>query len=453
MRGRTTLIAALLLAALGVYVWLYEIRGAAGREEEERRAGLVLGVAASDVTALRIDRAGTTVLVRRDGDAWRLAEPIDAPGDRTAIEEIVNSLADLRRERALEGIAAADRQSFGLEPPAATAVLTLAGGGERRLALGGRTAVKANRYVESDGAVSVVAATLSRLEEATVESLRDRALVHLPKDDLDAIALQRASGGELRLRRQGERWRIEHPESLPAHRSWSSDLLFAITSLRALGFLDTPGSPAPVDAGLATPSVRVLLTATDGRTESIAIGAVTPAGATPAGRYARAGEGPLAVVDSALHDAALAGPETWRDPRPLDLERWDLQRIQSAGPVTLELKRASEGGAWSRTTGGAVSEEISRALLDQLADAEATGFAPPGPLAEPVLTLTLEGRDGATQVLRCGAEGASQPTRLQSDRAGLLYLLPAGAGAKLLEALRSARDAPAPESAPAPAAP
>ena len=452
MRGRTTLIAVLLLAALGVYVWLYEIRGAAGREEKERRAGLVLGVAAKDVTALRIERAGTTILVRRAGDAWRLAEPIDAPGDRTAIEEIVNALADLHRERALDAVADSDRKGFGLEPPVASAVLTLADGGERRLSLGGRTAVKANRYVESGGVVSVVTAALSRLEEATVDALRDRSLVHLQRDDLDTITLQRTRG-ELRLRRQGERWRVEQPESLPAHRSWSADLLFAITSLRAVAFLDTPGSPPPADPGLATPALRVLLTATDGRTESVVIGNATPAGATPVGRYARAGEGPLAVVDNALFDAAQAGPEAWRDPRPLDLERWDLQRIQCSGPVTLDLKKNAEGGPWSRPTGGPVAEEISRAVVDLLAELEASGFAPMGPLAEPILTLSLEGRDGVTQRMRCGAEGAAGPARLESDRAGLLYLLPAGTGAKLLDALRAARDAPAAESAAAPAAP
>ena len=96
MRWQTTAILAVVLIALGVFYYVYEIRLGPEREKTEGRKGRVFTVEAVDVTDVEIKRPDATVKAKREGDGWQLLEPVQARGDRTPFEETVNSVVTAR---------------------------------------------------------------------------------------------------------------------------------------------------------------------------------------------------------------------------------------------------------------------------------------------------------------------------------------------------------------------
>ncbi len=116
------------------------------RGEQEEGMTLTEGEGRSPVFALeegavqtiRIETAGAAVAFERDGEGrWQMTAPETGPAEEAAIAFLLSRLtADgLVRELTFEG---RDRDSFGLEVPAATVELTLRDGQTHRLIVGDR---------------------------------------------------------------------------------------------------------------------------------------------------------------------------------------------------------------------------------------------------------------------------------------------------------------------------
>jgi hypothetical protein len=87
----------------------------------------VLGAAAADVVAVRVEEAGRRLRAVREPDGWRVDQPSPArAGSDEAVADLVNSIVAMV---ALESFTRRDldRRSLGLEPPRARIEITLSG--------------------------------------------------------------------------------------------------------------------------------------------------------------------------------------------------------------------------------------------------------------------------------------------------------------------------------------
>lgn len=145
-----------------------------------------------DVTALEITRPGEdggTIRLERDGDAWRLTQPIEAPADHAAVTTALDKLDELE----VAGIAASAAQFHErLEVDAAHGVRVIARGsdGDALADLwigayrGGNTMVR----VEGDDRVVSVRGSIKFAFNKELRDWRDRAIVDLEADDVREIA-------------------------------------------------------------------------------------------------------------------------------------------------------------------------------------------------------------------------------------------------------------------------
>ena len=124
MRWQTSAVLALLLAVVGGFYYLYEVRWAADRERAESRKGRVFAAEAADVTALELKRPDETVALKREGDAWRLTAPMAARGNRGSVDEALTTILTAKIDREIDA-KPASLADFGLEKPAAQVALTL----------------------------------------------------------------------------------------------------------------------------------------------------------------------------------------------------------------------------------------------------------------------------------------------------------------------------------------
>lgn len=272
MNPRATALLALAVAALGAFVWLYEIRGAderAERVEAEKR--VFRGIDADDVTEVRLRaKDGSALRLERGEGGWRLREPVAFPADEANAEGVASALAGLRSEAVIEE--PGPLAEYGLEGE--PAVRFRAGGEEHVLRIGSRSPVGSNTYVATaaDRPVHVVASYRTSSLERSVDDLREKRLARFERDAVVEARVRWAGGGVRLVRdeQDPQAWRLVEPLDAAADGRTVSRLLSDLEFLRATGFDDAPS--AEVTAALDAPELAVeLVTRADGKEGSVRV--------------------------------------------------------------------------------------------------------------------------------------------------------------------------------------
>jgi hypothetical protein len=344
MRWQTTAILAVLLLALGVFYYIYEIRLGPEREKTEGRKGRVFTAEPVDVSEVEIKRADGVVKLKREGDGWQVLEPVKARGDRGAIDETVTSLVTARMDREIEAAPSA-LGDFGLDKPAAEVTLRLKDGKDLGLSLGAKSPTGVWVYAREAGKPAVFVVGESALRDATrpVADFRDKSVLAFDQKDVtgleivtrdDTLALEQADG----------RWKLTRPRALPADAETVRDFLEKVRAARVKEFVaDLPRSLEPF--GLDRPVRISLQTGRDKEraTKTVLFGRVDPA---KKGVYAmRPGEAAVLLIPDETWTAVPKNVAVLRDKTIVDVERDKVTRIDiesPKGPVSL----ARENDRW-----------------------------------------------------------------------------------------------------------
>src|SRR5262245_9885399 len=137
MRWQTTVGLAILLAALGAFYYVYEVRMGPEREQAEARKGRLFAAEMGDVTAVDVKRGAEVLKFQRDGDGWRMVAPIATRADRGAVDELITSVTGVKADREIAAHPASLAE-YGLDAPQADIGLTLKDGKHLGLQLGGK---------------------------------------------------------------------------------------------------------------------------------------------------------------------------------------------------------------------------------------------------------------------------------------------------------------------------
>lgn len=282
MRPKSTGILLLLAAALGAFVYFYEIRGADSRREAEEREKRLFGeLEQGAIEWITLTQPGgeTARLERRDG-RWLLVSPLEFPADAYTADNMASTLAGLASEAVLEDPQPPEEYGLGAS---ARVVRFAAGEREHELRLGRDAPVGGFAYASTDiaGEIYTIARFKASSFDKQVADLREKRIL-----DFDPAAIRRIEaswygGGRVVLERgaaaaappavagTGEapespgpdsaaEWRITAPIQSRADAQTVDDLLTDLSSLRAEGFVDDV--PTDAKAGFAPPAFEVALT-------------------------------------------------------------------------------------------------------------------------------------------------------------------------------------------------
>lgn len=291
MSFRATLALGVIAAALGLYVYLVEIRGERERQEAESAAKRLLALEADQITALELPLAdgGRVKLVRGgegDPDGWALETPVAFSADAHVVANLLSNLASLESESVIEDLPE-DLAPFGLgEERRAVRVWT--GEGEPSvLYLGGRAPLGSLLYVALEGRgkelFTVPLGPASALEPRLRE-LRNKRVVGFEVSDVRRLRVQEHGSllalverveSEDESEAEDEGWRLVEPDEDRADaervRRVLQDLVFA----RVADFVDEPG--ALEEYGLDAPELELSVGTKQGM-ERISIGRVQDKG-------------------------------------------------------------------------------------------------------------------------------------------------------------------------------
>ena len=409
MNPRTTGLLFLVAAALGAFVWFYEIQGGEARKAGEDAAKrLFPGVESEAVEWIALTTAdGHAARVERQQGGWRLTLPLAFRADGFVVDGIASSLAQLASETSYTEPQPPEVYGLG---EGAREIAFGAGGQEHRVRIGAATPMGGNSYVSVDGSDDVHAVRTYRVTALAkrLEELRDKRIVEFETDAVQGLAIRWPGGGVVLAREAGE-WRLREPIEGKADASSVDSLLSNLSFLRATGFEDAP--PPDQQSGLDRPELEIELTLApeqeggEARQIALAMGKALPGG----DRLVRAaGETRFRVPEARIDDYPRK-VVAWRFKDVARFAAEDARRIEmsfrdaSGATVAITATRA-EDETWSSAPEAMAPDRI-RTLVDELARLRARDILADAMGPDELRGLALEPAN-ASLVVR-GADGAA----------------------------------------------
>ncbi|HTL28222.1 MAG TPA: DUF4340 domain-containing protein [Tepidisphaeraceae bacterium] len=244
MNFKTTIVLIVILAIVGVLVWVNTGEPPAPKEAPEQPK--LLGVTSTDIQKIRITpTSGPSIaLARGTGTQWRMTEPTTAPADEFTAQAVADALANLQ-SRATIDPQGADAAATGLEQPAFRVEADTKDGKTIKLEVGNHSGAGDGLYVRKDGdaKAQIVPADLFEQINKEPSAFRSTQLMETKTPEVKAVEIARPAGN-ISLKKEGNGWTIASPTTMPADETEVSDLLFAVTGLRAAEFVSDKAADA-----------------------------------------------------------------------------------------------------------------------------------------------------------------------------------------------------------------
>lgn len=259
---------ALVLAALGLYLYLIEFPAKESQEREESVKKKVLTVEEQAITSLtfKTDRE-ELVLERTPDKGWALIKPIHAEADTRELQSLIRAIVLGSVHRVVEENPTA-LAPFGLDKPVA-AVTIKGGSAEDTLLIGDTGPLSSTLYVlrTSDHALLLTDLAPKDFVNKSLMTFRKKDILHIPSGEVDRIRLTYPTT-EIVLYRVSDkpkpRWKIRYPVEAEADLNEVRMLLFRLEDLKAMSIVDPGPARDALAKTLKQPKVKITVHAHDG---------------------------------------------------------------------------------------------------------------------------------------------------------------------------------------------
>ncbi len=245
------ILGALLVVCLVVALFTSDIFTGPEPDKQADDVAELFTPALGKVTQLTVQGDSGKSSFRRQGDKWRIVEPIDVPANTFE----VNALAD-----AVKAIKAAEAENVGdettgLDKPKWTVTVTDDAGVAHKLMVGKARPMKSDQtYVRPNDSKKAFVAKLdlaAKLDKP-LSDFRDKTVLNLSSDSIARVKIAGAESFEL-LKRDGK-WELTAPLAAPANPDSVRSLLSAVGRVTATEFVtDDAKDLAPY--GLVSPQL------------------------------------------------------------------------------------------------------------------------------------------------------------------------------------------------------
>ncbi len=268
MRYWSTLLMAIVLAGLGLYLYIVEFPA---KETEKRQATaqkqvLLLDQASINGLSFKTDR-GDLVFERTQDKGWMLTAPLRTEADQREVQNLLRALVTGSVRRIVEE-KPTTLSPFGLDKPVTTVTVT-SPGGQETLSIGDSGPLSSTLYVlrESDHALLLTDLAAKDFVNKSLMTFRRKDILRMTQSEIERIRLTYPTT-EIVLYHLDEKpkgkWKIRYPIEADADLNEVRMLLFRLENLKALGIVDPGPERDALARTLATPKVRITLHAADG---------------------------------------------------------------------------------------------------------------------------------------------------------------------------------------------
>lgn len=272
MKFKNTLLLGIFVILLGSYVYFYEIKGEAKREEEREKAKKIFLLEKENVTDLTLKKSGEEPYVfKKDGENWKIQSPVEYKGDKDQINNLIEALVDAERERAIsEDI---DFSLFGLAEQKSVINFKSSGLSDS-LSIGKKNPTGSYVFVRkgNDSEVILTPTRIFNMTDKKLYDFRDKTILDFSRDAVNRITRLKENGKIVLKRDFGKNFEIIEPGKYEAEPSEVVQVLNKINNSDVKEFIDEK----PVDLkkyGLDKPYIRLeLLVGEDNAQKTLIVG-------------------------------------------------------------------------------------------------------------------------------------------------------------------------------------
>ncbi len=194
-------------------------------------------IPAGEVSAIRATGSDMSVGLRRDGESWRLTDPVDAAADSTTVARVLEDLSALE----LRSVVSTNPERYGRYgvDSTGTEIDVVWEAGRLTLVVGENGPDFGSNYVRlsDDEAVYLSAGRLQLPEN--VDGWRDKTIVDLPPERVSRVSVH-GPGQSYALQRQESEWQLtEDASPSTADSAAAIRYLERFNPLQADGFLES----------------------------------------------------------------------------------------------------------------------------------------------------------------------------------------------------------------------
>ncbi len=160
-------------------------------------------------------------------------------------------------------------------------------------------------------------------------------MISIPDDQFQEIRIKKVGGETIDLKKQGSKWEMTQPKSLPADQDAVGSIVSNLAALNADKVVEDKAADLK-PYGLADPTLDIQVTKKDGKTATVLVGDDTPTGS---GAYAKLPNDPRVFTIASFVKSGLdKRPDDLRDKRLLTFDSDKLTRVELQAKVqTIEF--------------------------------------------------------------------------------------------------------------------
>ena len=437
MKFRTTLIAALLLALFGAYVYFFEFKKAEEEKKQEEEEKQVFSIdwekleGARDHERPRHLPGGETRRRRPKREALRVRRrqsgasrnPCRRMRTTRAINGMVSNLKGVKVEQVVTE-SAESLEPYGLKEPEIRIALRVAEGVEapQPLLVGAKSPIGSNSYAMWEGGdkVLLLSTHLNPQFDKGLYDLRHKKIFAFKREDVERLRILRSGDPEMEMAREGDKWEILLPFRARASETEVDEILNKLTTLKAETFVDEAPKDL-ADYGLDRPVWKIEVVLKPDQTKATLLIGSLHQEQGKGYLYAKREERPGVVsLGMDLIGTFAKEAEEFREKKVMPFKTWKVRKAELDGKgldVTLEKR---DGQKWwieapieARADGtrmsallGAVNRLEGEEFLEKPDGEE--GLAEYG-LADPLARVVLYEEKPATGEEGEGGEEAGYP--------------------------------------------
>lgn len=254
MKIKTTLILFAVFLGLLVFIYFFEIKGK-GEEETEK----LVDLSSDQIQKIVFKTKDETITFSKDEEDWLITEPLEAKADKVEVDRLADDFSRLRIERVVEE-QPSDLERYGIHKQEISLYFK---GKEQpiRILIGEENPLDSTYFAKREDEVRVVLipSQLKNHLEKGLFDFRMKDVFRFETDNVKGIKL-RAKDVEWRALKKADEWFLKRPVEALAESSKISDVLYALSNLKAKEFVSEEKKEEEVKIyGLDHPDYEITL--------------------------------------------------------------------------------------------------------------------------------------------------------------------------------------------------
>ncbi len=232
MKLMKTLVLFLIFAALGGYVYFYEIKGGEEREEQAKLEEKIFNFENDSVRAIEIRSIFDNYYFSKTEDGWDITKPVETGGDKSTIDGLVNTLQNLKKDREFS-VKEDDFKNYGLVGRSHLVTLFFNDGSRDSIRFGDPTPVGNNVFTtKGDTFIYTVPQNNKNTVTKKLFDWRDKSITKIKKSEIRELQIKNRKG-IYNLVKEGNNWNIEKPGKFRADDSAVNSILSKLENGKA----------------------------------------------------------------------------------------------------------------------------------------------------------------------------------------------------------------------------